>query len=186
MFQSRQNIESSIFATPDHGLHKLRKAPLLPLFSKKRISDFQPVIQDKLDLFCSKIDQFAATGKPFAINRALTAFSGDVITTYIFGAAYDHLNSPDFKVTFHEAFMAASEAGHIATQFPWIYKLLESLPEWLVLKANPQLNLILQLEKVREHPLQSYAANSYRTSMESSKHYSRELPRRTLITRLFS
>ena len=137
-----------IFATPDHNLHRLRKAPLLPLFSKKRISDFEPVIHEKLDIFCCKIDQYIASGGHFALNRAVTAFSGDVITTYVFGQSYQHLESPDFKETFHEPFMAASEAGHMALQFKWIYPMMEALPERLVLKMQPLVYLILQLAKV--------------------------------------
>jgi cytochrome P450 len=146
-FINRQNIPRSIFATPDHNLHKVRKSPLQPLFSKKRISDFQPVIRDKLAILCSKIDQFVQNGRPFALNRACTAFSGDVITTYVFGQTYDHLQSPDFKETFQEPFMAASESGNVALQFKWLYPLLESLPEWLVFKMEPRMSLILQLAK---------------------------------------
>lgn len=134
-------------------MHKLRKSVLLPLFSKKRISDFQPVIREKLDLFCSKIDEFAANGRCFAINRAFTAFSGDVITTYVFGDSYHHLESPDFKESFVEPFMAASESGHIALQFKGIYPLLKMLPDWLVLKLQPQMYLILQLAKVILFPV---------------------------------
>ncbi len=147
-FINRQNIPRSIFATPDHNLHKLRKAPLLPLFSKKRISDFQPVIREKLDILCGKIDQYIASGGHFALNRAMTAFSGDVITTYVFGQSYQHLESADFKETFHDPFMAASEAGHMALQFKWIYPMMEALPEWLVLKMQPLIYLILRLGKV--------------------------------------
>lgn len=146
-FINRQNIPRSIFATPDHNLHRLRKAPLLPLFSKKRISDFQPIIREKLDILCGKIDQYVADGRHFAISRALTAFSGDVITTYVFGQSYQHLESPDFKETFHEAFMAGSEAGHVALQFKWMYPLMATLPEWLALKMQPAIFLILQLAK---------------------------------------
>ncbi|KAI9872586.1 MAG: hypothetical protein M1823_008133, partial [Watsoniomyces obsoletus] len=43
--------------------------------------------------------------------------------------------------------MAASEAGHVALQFKFIYLLLESLPEWFVLKMQPQMYLVLQLAK---------------------------------------
>ena len=144
-FINRQNIPRSIFATPDHALHKIRKAPLLPLFSKKRISDFQPVIREKLNLLCRKIDQYATSGQPLAINRAVTAFSGDVITTYVFGKSYDHLQSPSFKETFHEPFMCASEAGHIALQFKWIYPLLERMPLRLVKKLQPLMYPVIKL-----------------------------------------
>ncbi|EXJ53332.1 uncharacterized protein A1O5_13425 [Cladophialophora psammophila CBS 110553] len=144
---NRLNIPRSIFSTADYNLHVLRKAPLLPLFSKKRIADFQPVIREKLDILCTKIDGYVASGRPWAINRALTAFSGDVITTYVFSESYQHLESPDFNETFHEPFMATSEVGHVALQFKWLYPLMNALPAWLVLKMQPQIFLVLQLGK---------------------------------------
>jgi cytochrome P450 len=164
-FINRQNIPRSIFATPQYHIHRRRKAPLLPLFSKKRISDFQPVIGEKLDLLCSKIDQYL-DGRPFAINRALTAFSGDVITTYVFGQSYQHLESPDFKDTFQEPFMAASEAGHVALQFKFIYPLMEALPEWLVLKMQPQIHLILQLAKDFDTKLKAIVAGTAKENLD--------------------
>lgn len=159
VFQQRQNIPRSIFATPESDLHKLRKAPLLPLFSKQRISEFQPVIREKLDTFCSKIDQYVHNGKSFKINRALTAFSGDVITTYVFGEAYNHLQSPDFKETFHEPFMAASEAGHMANQFHWLWKVMESLPDSLVMAVQPIVIPIIRLGRVSTLSANAIAAN---------------------------
>lgn len=148
VFQHRQNIPRSIFATPESDLHKLRKAPLLPLFSKQRIYAFQPVIREKLDILCSRIDEYVASGKDFKINRALTAFSGDVITTYVFGEAYDHLQSPDFVETFHEPFMAASEAGHMANQFHSLWKVMESLPDSVVMATQPIVMPIIRLARV--------------------------------------
>jgi hypothetical protein len=147
-FINRQNIPHSIFATPQDDLHKLRKAPLLPLFSNKRICDFQPVIREKLDILCRKIDRYVGNGKQYALNRALTAFSREVITMYVFGQSHQHLESPDFGDTFQGPFMAASKPGHAALQFKWLYPLLESLPERHVLKMQPQIGINLQLVKV--------------------------------------
>jgi hypothetical protein len=140
-------------------LHRIRKTPLLPFFSKKAISNFQPIVKEKIEQLCQRIDVYAGNGEPLPLDRAMTAFSGDVITSYVFGKSYDHLSSPNFKETFHEPFMAASEASSVALQFKWIYPVLNRLPSWLVLKLNPKIFLILQLEKVsrRRTPLQSSA-----------------------------
>lgn len=148
VLQQRQNIPRSIFATPESDLHRLRKAPLLPLFSKQRISEFQPVIREKLDILCSKIDEYVQSGKSFKIDRALSAFSGDVITTYVFGQAYNHLQSPDFKETFHEPFMAASEAGHLANQFHWLWKVVGSLPDSVGMAIQPLVVPVILLARV--------------------------------------
>ncbi|KIW87009.1 uncharacterized protein Z519_12306 [Cladophialophora bantiana CBS 173.52] len=78
------HVSDSEFWDTLYGPGRVDKAPLLPLFSKKRIADFQPVIREKLDILCTKIDAYVASGRPLAIKGALTAFSGDVITTYVF------------------------------------------------------------------------------------------------------
>jgi hypothetical protein len=144
----RQGNAGSIFTTASHELHRIRRAPLNPFFSKKRISDFQPVIRGKIDILCGKIRNYAETGGVFALNRAWTAFAGDVITEYVFGSSYEHLESPDFKETFHEPFMAASEVGHLTLQFKFIHPLMRSLPDWVILKIQPLLWLIIKLQRV--------------------------------------
>ena len=148
----RQGNAGSIFTTASHELHRIRRAPLNPFFSKKRIMDFQPVIRRKIDILCGKIREHAETGSVFALNRAWTAFAGDIITEYVFGASYEHLESPDFQETFHEPFMAASEAGHLTLQFKWMHPLMRSLPDWVVLKMQPLLWLIIKLQRVSGLP----------------------------------
>jgi hypothetical protein len=49
-----------------------------------------------------------------------SAFACDVVTTYAFGYNNDQVGSEDFKDNLHEAFLALSEFGHLALQFPWI------------------------------------------------------------------
>lgn len=55
-----------------------------------------------------------------AIDRVWDAYATDMVTQYSFGFTYGHLESEDFKKSFKEAFMAVSEFGHIALQWPWI------------------------------------------------------------------
>lgn len=54
------------------------------------------------------------------ISKAWNAYAGDVITQYSFGFNYNHLGSDDFEKSFHDAFMAVSEFGHLTLQFPWM------------------------------------------------------------------
>lgn len=91
-----------------------------PHFSKRRILSFQPVIRDKVEILCKHIAEYKDNGKAFPINKAFSAFASDVICEYAFGFCYHHLDSPDFKESFHKAYMGASEFGHITVQFPWV------------------------------------------------------------------
>lgn len=116
----RFGSNGSIFTTSNSELHRLRRSALNPVFSKRSIVNFQPVIREKLDLMCRKFAQYRDDGGILTINDAFSAFAGDIICQYSFGFCYNHLETPNFEENFHDAFMAVSEFGHIALQFPWI------------------------------------------------------------------
>ncbi|KAF1814179.1 cytochrome P450, variant [Eremomyces bilateralis CBS 781.70] len=137
----------SIFTTSDQALHRLRRSALNPMFSKRAIGQFEPFVRGKVDFFCDRIAKYKGTGEVLAVNKLWNAYAGDVITEYSFGFNYDHLASEDFKETFHDAFMAVSEFGHIALQFPWVTPLLNMLPDDMVQKMNPPLEKLLQLQR---------------------------------------
>lgn len=118
------------------------------MFSAKRISEFQPVIRDKVDKFCEKIAQYN-DGRVIPLSRAWMALTTDVITDYAFARSYDHLDSPDFKETLHEALEAVYVTGHFALHFPIVFPILDLLPDWLILKMQPDLLPVVGLRKVR-------------------------------------
>ena len=54
------------------------------------------------------------------MHKVWDAYATDMITQYSFGFNYGHMESEGFQKSFHDAFMAVSEFGHIALQMPWI------------------------------------------------------------------
>ena len=76
------------------------------------------------------------------------ALTTDVITDYAFARSYNHLDSPDFKETLHEALEAIYVTGHFALHFPIVFPILDLLPDWLVLKMQPALLPVVGLRKV--------------------------------------
>jgi len=70
-----------------------------------------------------------------------------VITEYSFGLSYNHLKSPGCKENFHDAFMAVSEFGHVALQFPVVHPILNMLPDSINEKMNPRLSKLLKLQR---------------------------------------
>ena len=76
------------------------------------------------------------------------ALTTDVITEYAFAKSYDQLDSPNFQDTLHEALVAIYVTGHFALHFPMLFPILDSLPDWLVLKAEPALLPVVGLRKV--------------------------------------
>jgi cytochrome P450 len=109
---------SSVFTTSNHELHRIRRAVLNPLFSRRSILNFQPVIRQKVDLLCEVFAKYKDSGLAFDINKAWSAFAGDIICEYAFGFGYNHLESPDFETSFHACFMALCQFSNLALQFP--------------------------------------------------------------------
>lgn len=125
--EGRFGNPQSLFTTSNDDLHRVRRAALNPMFSRRQIQEgFQPGILEKVNKLCSKLAENRVDGHIVLLDRAYSAFSGDVITQFAFAKCYNHLDSPDFKETFYEAFMAASKSGHVTMQFPWMNPLMKS------------------------------------------------------------
>jgi len=117
----RFGANTMTFTTAKSDLHAVRRAPLNPMFSKRSIAKFEPVIQEKVGHMCKCISNFKEPGEALVLSNAFNAYAGDVITEYCFGFCYKHLESPGFKENFHRAFMAVSAFGHLALQFPMMH-----------------------------------------------------------------
>ncbi|KIW33393.1 hypothetical protein, variant [Cladophialophora immunda] len=143
----RMGSDGMIFTTASADLHKLRRGVLNPFFSKRSIVNYQPFIREKIQRLCTKLEQYKEDGRILAINHAFSALAGDVICQYCFGLCYNHLESPNFEESFHDAFMAVSAFGHTTLQFPWVTPLLNALPDSIVDKMNPALHMLLVLKK---------------------------------------
>jgi cytochrome P450 len=83
--------------TVDHDLHHARKQALSPFFSKAAVSQLEPLIQEKVEQLCARLEELKANGRVINISDAFTCFSTDVIGSYVFGTDYGFLKSPDFN-----------------------------------------------------------------------------------------
>ncbi|KAK5196121.1 hypothetical protein LTR99_008070 [Exophiala xenobiotica] len=145
-FSARFGTDDTFFTAPSHEYHRRLRNSVAPYFSKRKIMDFQPVIRAKLDTLCSKIAEYAGTDRVLPLHRAWTALTGDVVTEFCFAKAYHHLDSPDFEETFHEPMHAACESSSVLMQFPWLWPIMNSLPDWLVVRVEPKMHMHIQVQ----------------------------------------
>lgn len=145
-FASRFGYASDSFSTIHHDLHRLRRKALSPMFSVKKIEDFQPVIRAKVEKFCQKVEKYQ-DGEVLPLNRAWMALTTDIISEYSFARSWDQLDSPNFRDTLHEALVAVYVVGHFALHFPVVFPILDLMPEWLVRKMQPDVLPVVGLRK---------------------------------------
>lgn len=154
-FAGRFGYAGDLFSTIPHDLHRNRRKSLAPFFSNKRISDFQSVIRSKVDKLCSAFQGYEEGDQVVNLRRAWMALTTDVITEYSFAKSYNQLDVPDFKETLHESLVAIYAAGQLGLHFPIIFPILDMLPEWFTLWAEPRLRHVMGFrndlaKKVRE------------------------------------
>ncbi|CZR70208.1 related to cytochrome P450 CYP3/CYP5/CYP6/CYP9 subfamilies [Phialocephala subalpina] len=125
----RFGANNMTFTTAKSDLHAIRRAPLNPMFSKRSIAKFEPVIRDKIELLCKGLEEARDTGSVVDLINAFSAFTSEIITEYCFGFGYGHLESKGFKENFHEPF-----------------KVIRSIPDWITVKMAPELRLVLDLK----------------------------------------
>ncbi|KAG4435065.1 hypothetical protein IFR05_009455 [Cadophora sp. M221] len=145
-FAGRFGYASDSFSTTDHERHRLRRKAMSPMFSVKKIEDFQPVILAKVEKFCRKVERYQ-DGQVLPLSRALMALTTDIITEYSFAKSYDQLDVPDFKDTFNEALIAIYTVGHFALHFSWVFPVLDVMPEWVVKKMQPEILPVVGMRK---------------------------------------
>ena len=68
-------IDFSALSTVPHDVHRMRRAALNPLFSKAKIRQMQPVIQERVDAVLDRLDGFKKSGDVVNLKLAFAAFT---------------------------------------------------------------------------------------------------------------
>ena len=152
-FTHRFQNPDSIQTTVPYTLHRLRRQPLNQFFSKRQVLLLWPLIVEKCEKLCQKIDEtYTDTGKFLELSRAYSCFSIDVITEYAFGRCYNDLNNPDLDSPMRNVIHAQTSKVHIVTHMPWFLKLMKALPRSILHYLNPGFVVVERYHKVKRPP----------------------------------
>jgi hypothetical protein len=129
-------------------LEKERGAnPNRPRFSRRSILDFIHIIYRHIDTLSIRMQEFESRKEPLNLTNAFPALTGDIIMDYFFGFNYGQLKHPEFD-SFHEAFVKIGAVGHIGSQAPWIYPLMNSIPDSISGWMQPAAKSLLKFKSV--------------------------------------
>ncbi|KAI1380471.1 putative cytochrome P450 [Hypoxylon crocopeplum] len=146
-FASQFGIPESVFGTVHHNLHRLRRSAMNRYFSKASVTKLEPIIHDKIDKLCHQLSTHIGNNDPLQLNMAFSCFTTDVVTTYAFAKCYDFLADASFERNFHAPIVAGTDLGPFIKQFPFIFPLMQSLPDSWVTALNPQMGIYLQFQR---------------------------------------
>lgn len=144
----RFGAPSALFSTPEHHLHRMRRAAQEPFFAKRRIQELASQIQAKVDQMCARLAQdFAGRSRPVTLDNLFASYVADVTTRYSFDRDFDWLAHAEFHSPFVQAIRSFKDMAHPCTQFPWLARALAAIPHRLVRILQPSVSCVLDFQE---------------------------------------
>ncbi|KAI0970361.1 cytochrome P450 [Xylaria arbuscula] len=138
--EHRFNNELATFATAEHRVHRTRRAAINPFFSKRKIAQHSPNIQNIMDKLCERVKtEFLQNGNVLNLSNMWGAFNGDIVVGYCLEKSYDFIMKPDFRAEFSDAMVNLLDPVHFITQFPWMIRGFKLLPDWMITILSPSI-----------------------------------------------
>lgn len=75
-------LPDAVLNSPDHDIHRMRRAALNPYFSKQAISRIDEVVRSKLDTLSSAMERSRKTNKPLDVELAFMALTVGWVTLH--------------------------------------------------------------------------------------------------------
>ena len=141
-------IRSAFLVTESHELHRIRRNALAHYFSKQSLRDLEPGVQSQVDKLVSRLQSLKGTGTAINLLDVYACLTGDIIGQYAFAKPYGFLDDPDFSPYWHKIMIEVSQNGPMLKQFGWMLPLMQSMPDWMVLKTNPLMMTLINFQKV--------------------------------------
>jgi len=111
----------------------MRRAALNPFFSKRSVTQLEPIIREKVEKLADRFEAAVKTAEVIRFDAAYMALTMDVITQYAYARSYNYLAEPDFKLEWKNTLIGGFEMGATMRHLPWMAK----TPDWLVKVINP-------------------------------------------------
>ena len=111
MVDQTAGAPGSAFSTVPHAVHRMRRAALNPFFSKRAVTQLEPIIREKAEKLASRFEAAVETREVIRIDVAYMALTMDVITQYAYAGSYNYLAEPDFKLEWKNTLIGGFEMG---------------------------------------------------------------------------
>jgi len=142
--------DTFIFTIVHNDVHRRRRAPFNPFFSRKNVLETESVVQDKVNRLCRRVREAIAGDKPINLHAGFRAVSMGVITEYAFDNCGDSLEKDNFGAEWSDSIREAGHMFWFLHQFPFMTPVLLGMPQWLTLLLSPQTGAVTETQN-RSH-----------------------------------
>ncbi|KLJ09026.1 hypothetical protein EMPG_15547 [Blastomyces silverae] len=114
--------------TVSHELHRIRRSPLNPFFSKKSVNDLFLVMCRPTNILCKRLDEACKTGETINMKYIYAAVTLDIINDYCFASSTENVLKPDFGRKGFDDVDSFFAVSLLNIHIPWLLRLNYSLP----------------------------------------------------------
>lgn len=131
-FAQGLGFDGSFLLTKDHDLHRNRRKPFEPFFSKKSISSSYHILVEVAKKFEARIRRLKGTGHVFRLDHAFACYAGDIVGKVCFGNSAGHeqsdfLDDEDFSPDWYNVLHMMVLQVPLFTAFPWFVQYVPAL-----------------------------------------------------------
>lgn len=117
--------------TPDHYVHKARRIPLSPFFSKAKVAGRQDLIRRHAENLSRCLATFPESGALMDLSAATSAFTKNVATEFILDKSFNNLDR-DFTADPNANPSSMGHLWRITKHIPWYGPIMRKIPSgWL-------------------------------------------------------
>jgi hypothetical protein len=151
-FYNGFGLKTAAFGTCPNELHRVRRAAINPVFSRKFVIQQENIVQEKTTKLINRIKSFLDEGKTVDLHHGYRALSVDIITDYSFDNDYKQLDSPNFAVSFYEMSSDLVTRGWVLQAFPFLLPLSNYITVGIAKWINSSLYEFLVFKNVSLSP----------------------------------
>lgn len=138
------SAHGAAFTTVPHDLHRARRNPLNPFFSKRSVVQLEPLTRSKVETLSSRFANAADNDDVVRLDVAYMALTTDIISSYAFGEDTGYLSHPDFCAEWKQTILGGFETGALMRQFPWFLPVVKAMPRRLIEAVVPELGFLMR------------------------------------------
>ncbi|KAI1498012.1 cytochrome P450 [Biscogniauxia marginata] len=158
------DFDGSHLLTTEHNLHRRRRKPLEPFFSRMGVTRLQPMLAEVAMHLESRFRQLEGKNKVIRLDHAFASFSGDIIARICLGDEESNdrfLDDAQFSPEWYNVIHMIVRSIPLFTGFPLIVQLVSYIPERVLLWAFPRGHMFNVFKlKAKQHIYRALASLS--------------------------
>lgn len=116
----------------DHDLHRMRRKPLDPFFSRQKVQQYETMIVEEIKHIEGRLISYRGTGKPITMDYVAAAMTGDLISKICLGQPPTFVFEDDFAPEWYHTLYSFFALLALYTNFTFLIGCVTPFPVRLV------------------------------------------------------